>query len=111
MDVRKKKQRNSVDLSITAFESWYDEPKFIQYWADKLKKRMNRCLKRKRNSVLIVSAHSLPEKIIAGRRSISRTAAKTAKMIAEEARVRIMRSAGKVQGIRRSLGLGQMFKI
>jgi ferrochelatase len=51
--------------SIVSVESWYDEPKFIQYWVDRVKETfgsMNEAEREK--AVLIVSAHSLPEKII-----------------------------------------------
>lgn len=52
-------------LKITAVESWYDEPKFIQYWVDQLEKTYASMTEEERdNSVLIVSAHSLPEKIL-----------------------------------------------
>jgi protoporphyrin/coproporphyrin ferrochelatase len=52
-------------LTITSVESWYDEPKFIQYWVDQLKETYAKMTKAERDeSVLIVSAHSLPEKIL-----------------------------------------------
>jgi ferrochelatase len=52
--------------SITSIESWYHEPKFIQYWADKIKETVDSMTEEeKEHFVLIVSAHSLPEKIIA----------------------------------------------
>ena len=50
---------------ITCIESWYKEPKFIQYWAEKVKKILLEMTEEERNhAVLIFSAHSLPEKII-----------------------------------------------
>jgi len=52
-------------LKITSVESWYDEPKFIQFWVDELNDVINRMTAEERdNYALIVSAHSLPEKII-----------------------------------------------
>lgn len=52
-------------LTITSVESWYDEPKFIQYWVDQLEKTYATMTEEERDSsVLIVSAHSLPEKIL-----------------------------------------------
>ncbi|OAH59447.1 MULTISPECIES: ferrochelatase [Bacillaceae] len=52
--------------SITSIESWYHEPKFIQYWSDKIKETVDSMTEEeKEHFVLIVSAHSLPEKIIA----------------------------------------------
>lgn len=50
---------------IHSVDSWYDEPKFIQYWSTKIQEIFNGMLAVEReNAVLIVSAHSLPEKII-----------------------------------------------
>ncbi|RFU62126.1 ferrochelatase [Peribacillus glennii] len=52
-------------LKINSVESWYDEPKFIQYWTDQLEKTFSKMTKEEKDhSVLIVSAHSLPEKIL-----------------------------------------------
>ncbi|TYS65606.1 ferrochelatase [Sutcliffiella horikoshii] len=51
--------------SIVSVESWYDEPKFIQYWVDRVKETFGSMDEAEREkAVLIVSAHSLPEKII-----------------------------------------------
>ncbi|OES43960.1 ferrochelatase [Domibacillus iocasae] len=52
--------------SITSIESWYHEPKFIQYWADRIQATVETMTDEEKEAfVLIVSAHSLPEKIIA----------------------------------------------
>lgn len=52
-------------LTITSVESWYDEPKFIDYWVEKVKATYETMpANEKENAVLIVSAHSLPEKIL-----------------------------------------------
>ncbi|NLP50046.1 ferrochelatase [Bacillus sp. RO1] len=51
--------------TIVSVESWYDEPKFIQYWVDRVKETFGSMDEAEREkAVLIVSAHSLPEKII-----------------------------------------------
>lgn len=51
--------------SITSIESWYDEPKFIDYWVKQVKETYAKMTEEERNgAVLIVSAHSLPEKIL-----------------------------------------------
>ncbi|MCM3616968.1 ferrochelatase [Sutcliffiella horikoshii] len=51
--------------SIVSVESWYNEPKFIQYWVDRVKQTFeSMSAEEKEKAVLIVSAHSLPEKII-----------------------------------------------
>lgn len=52
------------NLTITSIESWYDEPKFIQYWNDKISAAFAAMTEEQRaKACLIVSAHSLPEKI------------------------------------------------
>ncbi|MCH1626836.1 ferrochelatase [Fredinandcohnia quinoae] len=52
-------------LVITSVESWYQEPKFIDYWANQVKQTYASMTEEERKkTVLIVSAHSLPEKII-----------------------------------------------
>lgn len=51
--------------SITSVKSWYKEPKFIEYWAKQVKEIYSKMSEEERETaVLIVSAHSLPEKII-----------------------------------------------
>jgi len=52
------------NLTITSIESWYNEPKFIQYWNDKISAAFAAMTEEQRaKACLIVSAHSLPEKI------------------------------------------------
>ncbi|TQR06326.1 ferrochelatase [Psychrobacillus soli] len=54
------------NLTITSVESWYDEPKFIQYWNEKVSEAFAAMSEEQREKAcLIVSAHSLPEKILA----------------------------------------------
>ncbi|NGP44468.1 ferrochelatase [Bacillaceae bacterium SIJ1] len=51
--------------TITSVESWYEEPKFIQYWVDAIEAVYQELPAVEQDkSVLIVSAHSLPEKIL-----------------------------------------------
>jgi protoporphyrin/coproporphyrin ferrochelatase len=51
--------------SIVSIESWYQEPKFINYWANKVREIYQQMPEtEKENSILIVSAHSLPERIV-----------------------------------------------
>lgn len=52
------------NLNVTCVESWYDEPSFIQYWAKQVSQTFNAMSEDEREKAcLIVSAHSLPEKI------------------------------------------------
>ncbi|MGQ4667539.1 ferrochelatase [Metabacillus halosaccharovorans] len=76
-------------LTITSVESWYTEPKFISYWADQLKKTYSSMTQEEKDSsVLVVSAHSLPEKIIANGDPYPQQLQETADLIAEAARVK-----------------------
>jgi protoporphyrin/coproporphyrin ferrochelatase len=73
---------------ITSVESWYDEPKFIQYWIDRVKETYASMSEEERsNAVLIVSAHSLPERILQSGDPYPMQLEETAKMIAEGAGV------------------------
>lgn len=48
---------------IEPVEQWYDEPKFISYWADQIKDTFTE-IDNKEKAVVIFSAHSLPEKLL-----------------------------------------------
>ncbi|WP_029326734.1 ferrochelatase [Bacillus coahuilensis] len=74
---------------ITSVESWYDEPKFIEYWATQLKSTYAGMEDQEReNSCLIVSAHSLPERILANGDPYPNQLQETADLIAEAAGVK-----------------------
>ncbi|TCI23621.1 ferrochelatase [Exiguobacterium sp. SL-10] len=53
-------------IEIRSVESWYDEPKFINWWAEAIKATFANLPVPAEKACLIVSAHSLPEKILAG---------------------------------------------
>jgi protoporphyrin/coproporphyrin ferrochelatase len=73
-------------LKITSIESWYEEPKFIGYWADKVKQVFEQMpQEEKDHAVLIVSAHSLPEKILQLGDPYPQQLKETADLIAEQA--------------------------
>ncbi|MEC2072091.1 ferrochelatase [Alkalihalophilus marmarensis] len=69
---------------IHSIESWYDEPKFIQYWADQVKQTMEK-IEDKEKACVIFSAHSLPERIIAMGDPYPDQLQETADLIAKEA--------------------------
>ncbi|WP_223592922.1 ferrochelatase [Neobacillus bataviensis] len=53
------------NLKIKTIESWYQEPKFIDYWADMITQVFESMPEEEEDeAMLIVSAHSLPEKIL-----------------------------------------------
>ncbi|WP_044748796.1 ferrochelatase [Bacillus alveayuensis] len=74
---------------IHAIESWYTEPKFIDYWVEKIKDIYAQMSEEEREkAVLIVSAHSLPEKIIAAGDPYPQQLQETADLIAEKAGIK-----------------------
>ncbi|HLR65777.1 ferrochelatase [Virgibacillus alimentarius] len=71
--------------TITSVESWYDEPGFIHYWAEQINSTYKQMTAEEREkAVLIVSAHSLPEKILQGGDPYVEQLNETAKLISEE---------------------------
>ena len=61
---RAKEVADKYGMKITSVESWYKEPNFIKYWVDRVKETYNQMKPEEREAaVLVVSAHSLPEKI------------------------------------------------
>ncbi|PFB30035.1 ferrochelatase [Bacillus cereus] len=69
---------------IEPIEQWYDEPKFISYWVDQIKETFTK-IEDKEKAVVIFSAHSLPEKIIAAGDPYVEQLQHTADLIAEAA--------------------------
>ncbi|MTT30500.1 ferrochelatase [Terrilactibacillus sp. BCM23-1] len=73
-------------LTIHPIESWYKEPKFIQYWVDQINITLNKIPKAEHDrTVVIFSAHSLPEKILQNNDPYPDQLKETAKLISEEA--------------------------
>ena len=76
-------------LTLHSIDSWYDEPKFIDYWSNKVEDTFSTMSDEEREkAVLIVSAHSLPEKIIAAGDPYPNQLQETAHLIAEAAGVK-----------------------
>ncbi|MGD6941623.1 ferrochelatase [Cytobacillus gottheilii] len=76
-------------LTITSVESWYKEPRFIQYWSDALKTVVDLMPEEEKDDfVLVVSAHSLPEKIIQMGDPYPDQLKETADLIAEAAQIK-----------------------
>ncbi|WP_409274278.1 ferrochelatase [Neobacillus sp. SCS-31] len=72
--------------NIVSVESWYDEPKFISHWAKKVKDVFEKLPSgEKEKAVLIVSAHSLPERILQSGDPYPNQLKETADLIAAEA--------------------------
>lgn len=71
---------------IKSIESWYKEPKFIDYWVKRVKEVYDHMPAEEREAAcLIVSAHSLPEKILQYNDPYPQQLQETADLIAEGA--------------------------
>ncbi len=74
---------------VVSVESWYDEPKFIKYWSDRVAKTFAEMpADEKEKAILIVSAHSLPEKILQMGDPYPDQLKETADLIASQAKVK-----------------------
>ncbi|CDQ21094.1 ferrochelatase [Halobacillus karajensis] len=81
---RAKEEAEKHGITIQAVESWYDEPGFIDYWKEVIEaeyRKMDEA--EKENACLIVSAHSLPMKILEGGDPYPDQLKKTAELISE----------------------------
>jgi protoporphyrin/coproporphyrin ferrochelatase len=75
-------------LSIVSIESWYKEPKFINYWVKKVRDVYQQMPESERSeAMLIVSAHSLPERIVQMGDPYPDQLQETADLIAKQAEV------------------------
>lgn len=75
-------------MTFTSVESWYKQPKFIDYWAGRVRETYVTMSEEQRNNAcLIVSAHSLPEKILANGDPYADQLNETAELIAAAANV------------------------
>jgi protoporphyrin/coproporphyrin ferrochelatase len=70
--------------NILTIDSWYKEPKFISFWSKSIKSVYDRMPTEERaDSMLIFSAHSLPEKILQFQDPYPEQLQETADLIAE----------------------------
>ncbi|WP_062352203.1 ferrochelatase [Bacillus kwashiorkori] len=84
-----KKANELGGMEIFPINSWYKERKFIQYWSDALTELLKTMDdENKDRSVVIFSAHSLPEKILQAGDPYPEQLEETAKLIAKEAGVK-----------------------
>lgn len=85
---RAKETADKLGIKLTSVESWYTEPKFIQFWTEKVSAAFAEMSEEESaKSCLIVSAHSLPEKIIANGDPYPDQLKETADLIAQAAGV------------------------
>jgi ferrochelatase len=73
---------------IHTVDSWYDEPKFIDFWAYQLKQTFSTIpAEEHEKTIVIFSAHSLPEKILQTGDPYPKQLEETARLIAERAQI------------------------
>lgn len=83
---RAKEEADKYGIKMTSVESWYKQPKFIDYWVEKVSETYTGMSAEEREKAcLIVSAHSLPEKIIANGDPYPEQLQETADLIAKGA--------------------------
>lgn len=88
-NTRAKEEAEKHGISITSVESWYKQPKFISYWAEKVRSTFDSMEENQREKAcLVVSAHSLPEKIKQFGDPYPDQLEETAKLIADAANVK-----------------------
>ncbi|SER85794.1 ferrochelatase [Gracilibacillus ureilyticus] len=86
---RAKEEAEKYGLTIQSVESWYDAEGFIDYWKEAVLGEFNKMNEaEKEKAVLIVSAHSLPEKILQNGDPYPEQLKKTADLIQERAGIR-----------------------
>ena len=86
---RAKEEAEKYGITLTSVESWYKQPKFIQYWSEKIRGSFDSMSEAEREKAcLVVSAHSLPEKIKQFGDPYPDQLEETAKLIAEAAEVK-----------------------
>ncbi|MGG0644174.1 ferrochelatase [Sporosarcina gallistercoris] len=88
-NTRAKEEADKYGISLTSVESWYKQPKFLKYWEEKIRETFDGMSDEEREkSVLIVSAHSLPQKIREAGDPYPDQLEETAKLLAEAADVK-----------------------
>ncbi|MGP4078007.1 ferrochelatase [Halobacillus sp. K22] len=81
---RAQEEAEKHGITIRSVESWYDAPGFIDFWKEKILIEYSKIAEEeKKNTCLIVSAHSLPMKILEGGDPYPDQLKKTAEMISE----------------------------
>ncbi|PKR78295.1 ferrochelatase [Halalkalibacillus sediminis] len=82
---RAQEEADKYGINLSSVESWYNEPGFINYWSEQINKVYGSMTEQEReNAALIVSAHSLPEKIIQNGDPYPEQLKETADLIAKE---------------------------
>lgn len=82
---RANSEAEKYGITIQSVESWYDASGFIKYWAEQINATYEQMAdEEKEAAVLIVSAHSLPEKILQDGDPYIEQLNETARLISEQ---------------------------
>ena len=82
---RAQETADQYGIELVSVEDWYDEAGFIQYWADQITDTYDQMSAEEReNAMLIVSAHSLPEKILQDGDPYVEQLTETARLLSEK---------------------------
>ncbi len=85
---RAKEEADKHGITLWSVESWYDEPDFIQFWADGIKAIYDQMRpEEKEKTVTIFSAHSLPVRAVTEDDPYVEQLQATADLIAEKASI------------------------
>lgn len=72
-------------IQLMSVEDWYNAPGFIQYWSEQIQDTYQKMTATEREkAVLIITAHSLPEKIVQDGDPYPEQLAATARLISEQ---------------------------
>lgn len=87
------------ELTITSVEQWYNEDGYIQFWADEIKAIYDKMpAEESEASMLIVSAHSLPEKFLEPDDPYIKQLEETARLISEKTGIKKYEIAWQSEG-------------
>ncbi len=84
---RAKEVADQHGIRLASVESWYKEEAFLDWWGKEIRKTFDALPVPEEKAVLVVSAHSLPEKIIANGDPYPEQLKETAELIAQRAGV------------------------
>ncbi|MBB6454693.1 ferrochelatase [Salirhabdus euzebyi] len=86
---RAQEEAEKYGITMHSVESWYNEPGFIDYWVEEINKVYDKMTdEQKDKAALIVSAHSLPEKILQNGDPYPQQLQETADLIADKAGIK-----------------------
>lgn len=81
---RAEEEAKKHGIALQSVDDWYNEPGFIEYWSSVISKTYEAMSEDERDkAVLIVSAHSLPKKILEGGDPYTEQLAETGRLISE----------------------------